>query len=485
MHFLRQPRIPVMVIACAFALGVFGAWTAAHGQAAPHAASTAPSALPDIATIVASKAPTVVNISVSGTRIVSTADDEDEDEGSQPQDADPMRDFVREFQQKFGGLPPKMRLPVRAQGSGIIVRSDGVIMTNAHVIAGADAITVRLADRREFRGQLLGTDPLIDIAVIKIDATDLPAASITGSPQPLRVGDWVVAIGSPFGFTGSVTAGVVSAVRRSLPGTQSTQFIQTDAAVNPGSSGGPLIDMHGEVIGMNAQIYSDSGAYQGLSFAIPIEFAQHSVQEIITSGKVRHAKLGVALQDVDQALADSFELPGPSGALVDDVERNGAAARAGLRTGDVVLAVNGKSIEDSGHLAATMSLAQPGDTVDMELWHRGATRTVHVRLDEATPVPLVATDREPVVLNERLGLALRPLRADERRRSGVASGVLIAGVSTEAARAGLQAGDLLLGINDESVNTVADVSVTADRNHKAVALLVQRDGRKVYVPFRW
>ena len=484
MQLLRQPRISVLTIAAAFTFGVLCASTVDAAHAVPIAASTASSALPDIATIVANLAPTVVSISVSGTRTVSTADDEDEGD-SQPQDADPMRDFVRQFQQKFGGLPPKMRLPVKAAGSGIIVRSDGVIMTNAHVIADAEVITVRLADRREFRGRLLGVDPLIDIAIVKIEATDLPVAPITESPETMRVGDWVVAIGAPFGFTGSVTAGVISAVRRSLPGPPSTQFIQTDAVVNPGSSGGPLIDMHGAIVGINAQIYSNTGNYEGLSFAIPIEFAQRSVQQILSRGKVRHAKLGVALQDVDQTLAESFELARPAGALIDDVESDGAAARAGVQTGDIVLAANGRAIDDSGQLAAMMSLAQPGDAVNLDIWHRGAQRTVHFRLDDATPDERGTTDREPVVFNGNLGLALRAPRADERRRSGVTSGLVIAGVSPQAAQAGLQPGDLLLGIDSAAVSTVADLTVAADPNHKPVALLVQRGGRKVYVPLRW
>jgi len=486
MYCLRRLGVAFVPIAVATALGALGAWTIGRAQAMPGAMATVASSLPDVATIAARMAPAVVNISVRGTRTVSTTDDsDDQNDGSQAQDEDPMRDFVREFQQKFGGLPPQVRLPVRAEGSGLIVRSDGVIMTSAHVISDADAITIRLADRREFRARMLGADPLVDIAVLKIDATDLPVASIAGSPEPLRVGDWVLAIGSPFGFAGSVTAGVISAVRRTLPGRQAMPFIQTDAAVNPGNSGGPLIDIHGQVIGINAQIYSDTGGYQGLSFAIPIEYAQRSVEQILTTGEARHAKLGVALQDMDQALADAFKLAKPVGALVDDVERDGAAAHSGLQSGDVVLAIDGQSIEGAGHLAAVLGLAQPGDAVDLEVWHRGAPRTVHVRLDDASPIPVSMTPREPVIFNGRLGLALRPLGAEERRRSGIASGLLIAGVSPDAARAGLQPGDLLLGIDGEPVDTVAQASAAANASAKVVALLVQRGAAKVYVPLRW
>ena len=481
MPFLDRVRSRLFVLAAAWTLC---SATACDTQAAPNVGLAKGSALPDVATIAADVAPAVVNITISGARTVSTTDD-GEDAGAQAREDDPMRDFVREFQQKFGGLPPRVRLPVRAEGSGIIVRPDGVIVTNAHVISNAETITVKLADRREFRATVLGHDPLIDVAVLKIDATDLPSASIAGPSRSLRVGDWVVAIGSPFGFTGSVTAGVISSLRRTIPGTEAVLFIQTDAAVNPGNSGGPLVNMSGEIIGINSLIYSDTGGYQGLSFAVPVEYAQRSVKQILDTGSVRHAKLGVTLQAVDQPLADAFMMPKPVGALVDDVESKSAAARAGLQSGDVVLAVDGQPIEGPGYLAAMVSLAQPEEGVDLDIWRHGAPRSLHVRLDDAAPAPRRSADGEPTVVSGRLGIALRALGVDERRRSGVTSGLLITGVGPDAARAGLQPGDLLLEINGELVDSIAQAAAAADSNAKAVALLVQRQGRKVYVPLQW
>ena len=471
-----------LVLIVTAALGLCGAMPGG-ARAAPTAGTPKTLALPDAATIAASMAPAVVNITISGARTV--ASDDSDDASLQSQESDPMRDFVREFQQKFGGLPANVRLPVHAEGSGIIVRPDGVVVTNAHVIANAETITVKLADRREFRATVLGVDPLIDIAVLKINATNLRSTSITGPSQPLRVGDWVLAIGSPFGFTGSVTAGVISSLRRTIQGSEAVPFIQTDAAINPGNSGGPLVNMSGEVIGINSLIYSDTGSYQGLSFAVPVEYAQRSVLQILDGGHARHAKLGVSLQEVDQSLADAFGLPKPAGALVDDVESNGAAARAGLRSGDVVLAVDGQPVDGPGALAAIVILARPEKGIDLNIWRRGAPRSVHVRLDDTETATLRTADVEPMVVSGRLGLALRALGADERQRSGVGSGLLITAVGPDAARAGLEPGDLLLGINGERVDSIIQVAAAGDASAKAVALLVQRHGKKVYVPVQW
>jgi serine protease Do len=470
------------------ALGAVGALGSSYAQGTPvsPALSATASTLPDIASIAAKFSPTVVNISVSGTRKVSTVGDVAGDEGddpSDPQDADAMRDFLRRFQQRFGGLPPQMRMPVRGEGSGFIVRSDGVILTNAHVVSDAEEVVVKLTDRREFRAKVLGVDKLTDIAVLKIDANDLPAVSLA-PPGQVRVGDWVLAIGSPFGFESTVTVGVISATRRSLPGDGSVPFIQTDAAINPGNSGGPLINMRGEVVGINSQIYSRTGGYQGLSFAIPIDVAQRIEEQILRFGQVRHAKLGVVAQEVDQTLAESFKLDKPAGALINDVRPGSAAERAGLESGDVVLAVNGRVVDLAGDLSAMVGLAQPGDKIDLDVWHLGARRTLHVHLDDAKTNTVQAVDViEPNPIG-RFGLALRPQKPEEKRESGTSAGLLVDSVSGAAERAGIQPGDLLLAIDGQPVTTVARASVAATQARKSVALLIQRGGIKMYVPLR-
>jgi serine protease Do len=305
-------------------------------------------------------------------------------------------------------------------------------------------------------------------------------------PKPLRVGEWVLAIGSPFGFESSVTAGVISATRRSLPGDGSVAFIQTDAAINPGNSGGPLINLRGEVVGINSQIFSLSGGYQGLSFAIPIDVALRIERQILSTGQVHHARLGVSVQEVDQTLAESFKLDKPAGALVNEVEKDSAAERAGVQRGDVVLSVGGKLIDLAGDLSASVSLAQPGDQIDIEVWHQGARRTLHARLGDAmthaTPTPkTLAAVTNPTL---RFGLVLSAAVPQDPHELGVTSGLLIEGVSGAAERAGVQPGDLLLAINDKPVTSINQAGVAAGHADKSVALLVQRDGIKIYIPLR-
>ncbi len=479
---------PAFAAAIALTLVASGFCTSSGAQTSPIVpAAVTSAALPDMASIAAQFAPAVVNISVSGTRTVSTAggaaNEEGDDEDSESQDTDEMRDFLRRFQQKFGGLPPQMRIPMRVEGSGFIVRPDGVILTNAHVVSDAEEVVVKLTDRREFRAKVLGTDKLTDIAVLKIDASNLPIVSLA-TTQSLRVGEWVLAIGSPFGFESSVTVGVISATKRSLPGDGSVAFIQTDAAVNPGNSGGPLINMRGEVIGINSQIYSGTGGYQGLSFAIPIEIAQRAEQEILTTGGVRHARLGVELQQLDQTLAESFKLDRLQGALIVDVNKGSAADRAGIESGDIVLAVNGHAVENIGDLSALVDRAQPGDPVDIDIWRRGALRTMRTLLEDAKSNAAHNADTTGPGPTGRLGLALRPLQPEEKRESGIATGLLIEGVSGAAARAGLQPGDLLLAVDGQPVNTTAQANVAVGRSDKSAALLIQRGTRKIYVPLR-
>ncbi|MDL2338464.1 MAG: Do family serine endopeptidase [Pseudomonadota bacterium] len=503
------PRRTVIAVATAalIGFGAAGTFRLSHAENAPVSAPVAlaaaptPAGLPDLASIAKRYGPAVVNISVSGTRKVSMnggeADDNEDDgadsSGAASKSPSPpsgeYKDFLRRFQQQFGGLPPGMppgtRVPMRGEGSGFIVQADGVILTNAHVVHGAQEVVVKLTDRREFRAKVLGADPKTDIAVLKIDAKDLPTVVLAPAMQNPQVGEWVLAIGSPFGFENTVTAGVVSAVGRSLHDDSAVPFIQTDVAVNPGNSGGPLFNTRGEVVGINSQIYSRSGGYQGLSFAIPIDVAQHVERQILDTGSVRHARLGVAVQEVNQTLAESFKLPRPAGALVANVDPNSPAAKAGIESGDVVLAVNGTPIIGSADLPALVGLALPGDKVVLKVWRQGAERTLNATLADAKPEHAVTADAGTATAPRgRLGLALRPLQPQEKRDSGIASGLLIEGVSGASERAGLQAGDVLLAVNGKAVDSVTEARDAAAKSDKAAALLVQRGEMKIYVPVR-
>ena len=323
--------------------------------------------LPDFATIAARGGPAVVNISVSGT--VKTA-------GMPQMDPDnPFFDFFRRF------APPAGEMIKRGQGSGFIVSPDGVVLTNAHVVADASEVNVKLTDKREFRAKVVGLDKPTDIAVLKIDARDLPSVRI-GDPQRTRVGEWVLAIGSPFGFENSVTAGIISAKSRSLRDEGYVPFIQTDVAINPGNSGGPLFNLDGEVIGINSQIYSRSGGYQGVSFAIPIDVAMKVQSQIREHGKVRRGRFGLTIQELDQGLADSFGLAKPTGALVNAVDPDGPAAKAGVRPGDIILKLNGKDVPNSAALPPMASELTPGSTAKLEIWRGGKKLELPVKVAE-------------------------------------------------------------------------------------------------------
>lgn len=429
----------------------------------------APVALPDFSAITERYGPAVVNISVTGT--TRTAN-----EGNR----DPMQEFFRRFQQGGrGGPAPEM--PTRGQGSGFIVSADGTILTNAHVVRDAREVTVKLTDRREFRARVLGADPKTDVAVLKIDAKDLPVVAL-GKPSDLRVGEWVAAIGSPYGFENTVTVGVVSAKGRSLPDDSYVPFIQTDVAVNPGNSGGPLFNARGEVVGINSQIYSQTGGYQGLSFAIPIDVAGKIRDQLVAHGKVEHAQLGVALQPLNQALAQSFGLDKPEGALVASVGKGSAADKAGLQPGDVIRGINGQRIVGSGDLPAFIGLASPGDTVKLDVWRKGSAVSLTARLggmqDKARP-QAARGDSAP---QGKLGLALRPLQPGEKREAGVADGLLVQDAAGAAAEAGVEAGDLLLAINGTPATSVEQVRAMVARSGKTVALLIQRGEDKIFVP---
>jgi serine protease Do len=454
--------------------------TATAVAAAPSAQAvpTPAAVLPDFAQITAQNGAAVVNISVTGTVKTSRRMQ------AQPQldPEDPFYEFFRRFQ--MPGQPGGEReMPTRGQGSGFIVSGDGIILTNAHVVRDAQEVMVKLTDRREFPAKVLGSDSKTDVAVLKIEAKNLPTLTL-GSTRDLRVGEWVLAIGAPFGFENSVSAGVVSAKGRALPDESYVPFIQTDVAVNPGNSGGPLFNSRGEVVGINSQIYSQTGGYQGLSFAIPIEVAQRVRQQIVSSGRAQHARLGVTIQDINQSFADSFKLERPAGALVASVEAGGPAAKAGLRSGDVVLKFNGQPIVASSDLPALLGQAIPGDTATLEIWRQGKREELKAKLGDANEKAPVVASKDEAATGGKLGLALRPLQPDERSGSGIREGLVIEDAAGAAARAGVRQGDVLLAINGTPVSSVEQVRKVVAGADKSVALLVQRGQEKIFVPVR-
>jgi serine protease Do len=435
---------------------------------------TSPSAyitLPNFASIAASQGAAVVNISVTGTVKTSGIP------GMDPND--PMYEFFRRFQPK----QPQTEMPMSGMGSGFIVKPDGVILTNAHVVDKADEVIVRLTDKREFKAKVIGVDKLTDVAVLKIDGKDLPTVKI-GSTKNSNVGDWVVAIGSPFGFDNTVTAGIISAKSRALPDEGYVPFLQTDVAINPGNSGGPLFNLNGEVVGINSQIYSRSGGYQGLSFAIPIDVAMSIEQQLLDKGKVSRGRLGVGVQSINQDLASSFGLKSNSGALVSNVEKNGPADKAGLEAGDVILKFNNQVIDSSSDLPPMVANLAPGSTVKMEVWRKKSLKTLSVRVDEmqsAKLAPVTAPDSKQA----KLGVSVRPLTSQEQAQIQLKQGLLVEEVGKgPAANAGIQPGDVILAVNGDQVTSVTQLHDKLSPNTKNIALLVMRGDNKIYVPIK-
>ena len=477
---MRSIRLRRSATAIAIALAVGGSFQlgrsvvgdayAAPPSVAPVATSVG--ALPDFRTIAERLGPAVVNIAVEGTVRTATR--------SRIPQVPPGLELP-DFFKRFGPLqPPGSERNVRGQGSGFIVSSDGVILTNAHVVDNATSVTVRLTDRREFTARVVGIDKPSDVAVLKIDADDLPTVPI-GNPDSARVGDWVLAIGSPFGFENSVTAGIVSAKSRSLPDEGYVPFIQTDVAINPGNSGGPLINMAGEVIGINSQIYSRSGGYQGLSFAIPIDVADGIKDQLLADGSVTRGRMGVGIQDVNQALAESFGLDSARGALVTQVEKDSPAERAGLRSGDVILELDGTAVARSAELPPRVAAMTPGSEARLKVWRDGKTVDLAVEVGRLES-PSLAGASPGDADQARLGLALRPLTDDERRRSGIEEGLLVLEADGPASRAGIRPGDVVLALNGRAVDDVAELKRLLDGAGKHVALLVQRNDARIFVP---
>jgi serine protease Do len=345
-------------------------------------------------------------------------------------------------------------------------------------------VTVKLTDRREFRAKVIGVDKRSDVALIKIPATGLPTVRF-GDPDNIRPGQWAIAIGSPFGFENSVTAGVVSAVGRPLPddsGTSFVTFIQTDAAVNPGNSGGPLFNLDGQVIGMNAQIYSRTGGYMGMSFAIPIDVALNVKDQLMKTGKVARSRIGVSVQDIGQQLAQTFGLMTPHGALISAVEPQSPGEKAGLKPGDVITSVNGRNIDHSYDLPSVISQLRPGSEAKLGVWHdrKAIEVTVKTVLFEDTPAQAARGGAEDG--GGKLGLAVRPLEPSEQRELHTHGRLVVEDVSGPALAAGLQAGDVVLGVNGAGVSTVADLKREVARAGRTVALLIQRDDAQIYIP---
>ena len=469
-RMLKKTLIVVMLTAAlsgTYSIAVNGGLWQAH--AAP---ASAAAALPDMSEIVARHSAAVVNISMSGK--VKGASGAPDFPGLDPND--PFYEFFRHFR-----IPQQRgEQQVRGQGSGFIVREDGVILTNAHVIDGADEVTVRLNDKREFKAKVLGADKATDVAVLKIEGRNLPTVKI-GSTANTRVGEWVLAIGSPYGFESSASAGIVSAKSRSLPDDNYVPFIQTDVAVNPGNSGGPLFNMAGEVIGINSQIYSRTGGYQGLSFAIPIDVAISVQDQIIKHGKVQRGRIGVSIQEVNQSLADSFGLSKPAGALISSVENGSPAAKAGLEPGDVILAVNGKEIQSSNELPPIVANIRPGEAAKLQVWRKGNMREIEVKVGGAKEEKTASADSKETAQG-KLGLALRALTPEERRQLDGKGGLLVESVSGAAARAGIRQGDVVLSVNGEPVTSVDQLRTLVSKASKRVALLIQRRDAKLFVP---
>ncbi|MDO8264308.1 MAG: DegQ family serine endoprotease [Gallionella sp.] len=435
--------------------------------------------LPDFTELVEKQGSAVVNIST--TQIIRNA------QGfPNVPESDPLYELFRRF-------APQMPREHEAQslGSGFIISADGYIMTNAHVVDSADKIIVRLTDKREFHAKVIGADKRTDVALLKIEATGLPKI-IMGDPNKLKVGEWVVAIGSPFGFDNSVTAGIVSAKGRSLPQDNFVPFIQTDVAINPGNSGGPLFNMNGEVVGINSQIYTRSGGSMGLSFAIPIDVATQVTEQLRTSGKVTRGRIGVTIQELTRELAESFGLSKPAGALISSVEKNAPADKAGIEVSDVILKFDGKPVNNSSDLPRMVAATKPGSKVVIELWRKGESRQVTVEIAEmpedgklARAAKKLADD--VVATISRLGIAVSELSKEQLQELQISGGLLVEEVKGSAARAaGLQSGDVLLAIGNTPIRSLNQFNeilkqVAKGRN---VALLVRRGDAALYVAIR-
>src|SRR3984885_6499486 len=455
----------------------------------PAAAAAAVRGLPDFADLVAQVGSAVVNVQV--VQKAPAAQGPDDSEGDPD---DPFNDFFRRFGLPRPNMPtPKNYAPVHGIGSGFIISPDGYILTNTHVVSNSSKITVKLTDRREFDAKVVGEDERTDVAVIKIVAKgELPVVRL-GDSNKLRPGQWVLAIGSPFGFENSVTAGVVSAIARGNVGEGGNgyvPFIQTDVAVNPGNSGGPLFNLNGEVVGINSQIYSRSGGYEGISFAIPIDVANNVAEQLIKTGHVSRGRIGVTIQEVTAATAENLGLDRPRGAAVASVESGGPADRAGIEPLDIIVSVNGKPVETSGQLPSMIAEIKPGQAVQLDVWRDKALKHISVTVEElkdkttaeaTTHHGNAGNDEGEAAVVNRIGLSVRALTAAERAQAKAHGNVVVVEAKGPAAEAGLRAGDVILSINRIKVDTVTAFQQAVKNAGHDATLLIQREGQQSIV----
>ncbi len=442
--------------------------------------------LPDFTELAERQGPSVVNISVTqmvqgnGNPFVGMQDDEQ------------FNELFRRFGLPVPGGPrgqaPQQEFKSQSLGSGFIISADGYILTNAHVINAADEVIVKLSDRREFKAKIIGSDRRTDVALLKIDASGLPKVAI-GDPNQLKVGEWVAAIGSPFGLENTMTAGIVSAKGRALPQENFVPFIQTDVAINPGNSGGPLFNLKGEVVGINSQIYSRSGGSMGLSFAIPIDVAMDISSQIKTGGKISRGWLGVSIQEITKDLAESFGMKNTNGALVAGVEKGGPAERSGLIPGDVILRFDNKPINASSDLPRAVGGVKPGKVANVEVLRKGSIKTLPVTVGEApNDKDEVSSPSKGAAKPEanRIGLTLNELTPQQKKKLNGRNGLLVIDSQGASATAGIRRGDIVLGINNAEVSNVEQFAKTLATisSGKTVAVLVLRGESTLYVPIK-
>lgn len=468
-----KPAAVIAAAAIAFSGALLSATPAVASGLAPQA-TVATTQLPDFVQLVEKYGKGVVNIStVREARVVEGADPFGFDE----RHAEIFRRFGFPF--PFGG-GPRQEPERRGTGSGFIISADGLILTNHHVVDGADEIKVRLTDNREFTGKVLGSDAKTDIAVVKIEAKDLPYLTM-GNSDELKVGEWVAAIGSPFGLDNTVTAGIVSAKSRKLPSDQYVPFIQTDVAVNPGNSGGPLFNMKGEVVGINSQIFSTSGGFMGLSFAIPSNLAMQIKDQLVKNGKVTRGRIGVVIQSVTQDLAESFGMKAPKGAIVSQVEKDGPAAKAGLQEGDIITAVNGKAIDDSVDMPVIIGSMAPGSIARLSIIRNNKDMTLDVKVEEA-PNESASSNASKTAAANKLGVTVRPLN-DEEKAKAETEGLLVTESTGAARKAGIREGDIIVNVNGVKIKKTDDLARVLEKNKNLRVLVQRRDGR-IFIPVR-
>ena len=464
----------VLTIACAAALTAVS-FSNVPVFTEPHAQTSQVSGLPDFTKLVEDNGKAVVSIST-----VKKAKRLGPQNGMPDEQLEMLRRFGFPF--PFGDFNgPGMTPERRGQGSGFIIDPNGVILTNNHVVDGADEVTVHLTDKREFKAKVLGTDPKTDIAVIKIEGKDLPVVKL-GKSENVKVGEWVAAIGAPFGLDNTVTAGIVSAKSRNLPDEQFVPFIQTDVAVNPGNSGGPLFNMKGEVIGINSQIFSTSGGFMGLSFAIPIDLAVQIKDELMKNGKVSIGRLGILIQQLTPELAKSFNLKDAKGALIAQIEKDGPADKAGLRDGDIVVEYNGKPIADIRELSQTVASTKPGAKVKVKAMREGKPVSLVIVVGEMPTDGKLNFKKSAASQNNALGANVRQL--DDKENKRVPNGLFVESVYGAAAEAGMRRGDIIISAGGKKIRTEKDLNEVVSKAKGSLAVLVDRNGSREFIPVK-